>query len=244
MIISSPKNDTLNCWSDEESNTTNAATTETLLDDTSDALTNEMDHANIIEFLLQTGSGDSNAALLCAVHDGRMNVVQYLLQKCNINTHATNSERKTALYLAVEKYDANVCGSLDIVKCLVNYSSGGNEATNSNLLTTFHLAVKKGHVNIVLYMLEHSCVTVEYGRQPALDLAVHANNLEIVECLLAKDGIDVVRKMSDGYNVLQNVCVTGKLNFVKCLVENVALMQKIQVETDLHHYVMPARWVV
>jgi ankyrin repeat protein len=156
MVVSSPKNDTptddrmLNFWSDEESNTTTAATTETLLDDASDVHASEMDHANIIEYLLQTVSGYSDSALLCALNDGRMNVVQYLMQKCNLNAHATNSEGKTALYLAVEKYDAGVCGSLDIVKFLVNNSSGGNETTNSNVLTPFHLAVNNGHWNIVV----------------------------------------------------------------------------------------------
>jgi ankyrin repeat protein len=207
MISSSQKNDTptdicmLNVWSNEESNTTNAATTETLLDDASDALTSETDHANIIEYLLQTGSGDCDAALLCAVHDGRMNVVQYLLQKCKLSSHATNLEGgKTALYLAVEKYDPSVCGSLDIVKCLVNNSSGGKETTNSIILKPFHLAVKKGHLNIVQYMLEHSCVTVD-GIKSALHLAVEDNNLEIVECLC------LASKM-------------GHLNIVQYLVEN------------------------
>ena len=87
--------------------------------------------------------------------------------------------------------------------------------------TTLHLACINDSLDIIRFLLEHSCdqnIADSVGQTP-LHIASTKNNLEIAECFLTLQGTDLNAKSMSGYTALQYACKNGLTSMVELLMK-------------------------
>ncbi|XP_030844801.1 ankyrin repeat domain-containing protein 17-like [Strongylocentrotus purpuratus] len=183
-------------------------------------------------------------ALLSAVINGRLNVVQYLAgQGAQIDTYDSNG--KTPLHVAtlqgllevvqyligkgaqVDKPTkegttallfASDAGHLDVVEYLVGQGAKVEECGN-NGVTPLYVASQKGHLEVVKYLAGQGAQIEESSNAGFTPLHVASQNghLKVVE-YLAGQGAQIEESSNDGFTPLHVASQEGHLDVVEYLV--------------------------
>ena len=167
-----------------------------------------------IDINLRIYSGDN--ILIVACKYSRLNIVNFLLQRSDINVNVPNNAKETPLFIAAGR------GDLDIVNALLRRSDVDINLTNNDDYTPLHIACENNHVNVVNALLSKDEIDVNafchgYYLRTALYLACENNHLEVAKALLKRDGIDANKAEMEADTPLYYACKEGNLEIVRAL---------------------------
>ena len=175
---------------------------------------------------------DQNINLITAVMNGRLDSVNTLLAKPDINVNFVNYDGMAALHFAVRfdrlgivnalldaganvhalgqygrtaLYFAAKFGHLAIVQALIAAGADVNDASNNDSITALHWAAQNGYLEIVQVLLAEPGINVNAADRvgmTALHWAARNGHLEIVNALLGA-GADVTAVSSAVLTALQ-----------------------------------------
>ncbi|UJR27290.1 hypothetical protein I4U23_008585 [Adineta vaga] len=138
---------------------------------------------------------DGRTILHWACSSGAKDIVQYLLEICNVRPDIPDELGWTPLMIAVST------GHLDIVRMLLKTKRVDVEQSNSSGARPLHYACSKNFNEITQLLLEHDAdvnATDKYKQTP-LDRCCSKGNTEIVKLLLKHPKIDLsMHKECDG----------------------------------------------
>ena len=175
----------------------------------------------IVQYLIYKGanieakSHSNDYPIHCASKGGLLPVVQYLIEKHNIDVDIRGSCKKTPLQYAC------LNGHLSIAEYLI--SKGANvKAKDEYKDFVIHYACMGGLLPIVQYLIEKQNVAVDIKNgshdMTPLHYACSFGHLKIAEYLISK-GADVYAKNFSGNSVIHYACKSGLLPIVQYLIE-------------------------
>ena len=136
--------------------------------------------------------------LWCAAAMGRLNIVNYLLERgANVNAATTNTN-STPISVACSN------GHFEIVKCLVTHKSDA-EIPNYYGLTCLMIACRQGHLEIAQYLIDsagvnvHTKCTVDDTTMTALHECAKSGSLEIMKLLLDRGEAEEINVFDSSY---------------------------------------------
>ncbi|MFT6071995.1 MAG: ankyrin repeat protein [Alphaproteobacteria bacterium] len=133
---------------------------------------------------------NGDTALILAVDNGHIQVIEALLTHKNININAQNSDSDTALMLAAYK------GNKEIVEALLKYEDIGVHLKDESGQNALMIALNEDRIPIVMALLEHKDIDInatdghEY-RNTVLMMMADQGHVDIVEALLQDPEIDI-----------------------------------------------------
>ena len=143
---------------------------------------------NLEDILSLMNDGCDKNKILCQVcHYGHVEVVKYLVEKCEVNAREYND---CAVKWACE------AGHLEVVKYLVE-KCGANARAENNWSGRY--ASARGHLEVVKYLVEKCGADVRIYNDYAVQWACRAGRLEVVKYLIEKCGANARAK--DDYAV-------------------------------------------
>ena len=159
-----------------------------------------------------TSNTTNKTALMAAAVEGKVSIVQYLLQQ-GADKNKADNWGATALHLAA------LHGHIAVVRCLVEQ---GADKEKPEILGASPLlvAADTGHIAVVRYLLEQGAdknKTIDNGSTP-LYTAAHTGHLTVVRYLLDQ-GADKDRAANKGGSPLLVAAQYGHLSVVRCLVD-------------------------
>src|SRR6185369_8547242 len=183
----------------------------------------------VVKFATEQGDAYAHAksALCFAAKNGHINVVKYLIEKCNVNIHVSEDValRISAKngHLSVVKYlidsgadihadnDAALRGAaengyLHVIKYLLKHGANIHARDDSALC----ISIIKGHTDIVKYLIDKGA-NIYASEDRALNLSIEYRHLDIVKCLV-EHGADI------NYALYSSI-IKGYLDIIKYLIE-------------------------
>ncbi|KAN0070248.1 Ankyrin repeat-containing domain protein [Elaphomyces granulatus] len=161
-----------------------------------------------------------NIALQDAAEQGKLDLVKLLLKVDGINPNFGDHLKSAPLILAAKN------GHSDVVGLLLATVDVDPDVRNKYSASPLIYACQKGHVSIVKQLLNRGEVDLNavtfYGWSPHTESGsstplIAAENLEVVELLLAKDGIDINACNTKGETPLLIAMVLGQAQKIKAL---------------------------
>lgn len=164
--------------------------------------------------LLEITDAYGRTPLVYAVHNGNLEIVQYLVAlKANFNPIIINTEPTSLIYQALEE------GHVDVAEFLINSGCDFNQIYMRSKTHIIHLAAQKGYYKIVKLLLEKQADLVQIkdgiGRPPILLATL--GHAEIV-ALLISYGASVKQYFGNSqFNLIHLAASEGHLEVVKVL---------------------------
>lgn len=155
-------------------------------------------------------------ALICAVINGRENVVHFLLQIPNINVNAQTKYGETALKIAASR------GLENIVKLLLDTPAINVNAQNKRGWNALMSAVHHNHEAIVKLLVQVPQININAHnahRSTALIVATEQCDTNLVKLLCAVPGIDLNAEDKEGCTALLCAILMDDAKTVKFLLE-------------------------
>ena len=156
---------------------------------------------NINGHIMDEQYRDTNGRTVLHLAVKHIDVVKYLINKCNCDIMITDKDGVLVLHYVASK------GLLDVLKCMVMNIDGhimDEQYRDTKGQTVLHLAVK--HIDVVKYLInECSCnimVTAKDGRTP-LHYAARRGTAEVIEYFLSTGNCDPLAKDNKGKTPLQ-----------------------------------------
>ena len=177
-------------------------------------------HIPIIGYLIYKGADPNtkvqfgNRVIHYATKNGYLNIVQYLIEKANVDINSYNGNWETPFYLACES------GHLPIVEYLI--SKGADvSAKDANGDCAIHVATIKGYLQIVQYLIEKANININIkgnNDQTPLHYACQQGNLSIIKYLISK-GANINEKNKNGDYAIDTAVKNKQLPVVKYFTE-------------------------
>ena len=178
-----------------------------------------------------------NSILHYAVWSGNLELVQYLLQSCNMNDSIKNNEGLTAMHIAAAGNYVDILKFMYQRRNLLSFSSSPQEELSVSGMTAFHRAVQSGSYETVDYLLSNNNnnnsnnedyfdinMTICNGNT-ALHIACRHGFLSIVQCLIKYNAkVNIQNEYS--ITPLHYACISGQRNIVEHLIDT--------FQADLH----------
>ena len=192
----------------------------------------------IIEYLISKGAniyahnGSGKCSIHCATEFNQLSIIQYLIEKQNVNIDIKSPFGYSPLHIACQK------GFLPIIEYLI--SKGANiEAKNRIEGTPLHCACENGHIQIIDFLISKGA-NIEakngHGKTP-LHYAFIKKHIQTIEFLISK-GANIQVKDKSGNSFIHYACNYGILPIVEYLIEtkNVDVnMKGSHLRTPLHY---------
>ncbi|CAG2165700.1 unnamed protein product [Oppiella nova] len=181
--------------------------------------------------------------LLIAARNGYLNVLEYLIDKCNADIEQVGSVNfdGESIEAAPPIWCASAAGHLSCVKSLIGHGANVNSKTKTNS-TPLRAACFDGHIEIVKYLVEFGA-DIEIANRHGHTWSVHGalfimimniineflmicaykKHLSIAEYLISI-GAQVNRKSFKGNTALHDCAESGSLEIMKLLLMNGAVM--------------------
>ncbi|KAG6974038.1 hypothetical protein JG688_00003251 [Phytophthora aleatoria] len=176
---------------------------------------------------------DGKSAPMRAAENGRIEIVQYLVEKCDADVDVKDNDGNTALMKAAENgklevvqyldtramrelLDAALEGNLAAVQMRV----GGAGATDKE--EVLRLAAAGGHLGVVQYLAKECDVDVNAARndgETAVMMAASNGMMEVIRYLAIQCNVVVNVRNQGGDTALMKAVYNGKVEVVRCLVE-------------------------
>ena len=164
---------------------------------------------------IDTKDTDGHTALHRASSNGRLNIVQYLVEHCHVNPEAKDQDGTNALHYA-SKY-----GHLNIVQYLIETCHVDREMTDMYGSTALLLASQRDHLSLIQYLVETCHVNVEAKGNDgwrALHCASFNGFLDVVQYFTETCLVNQESKDTHGSTALHLACQRGRLNIVQYLI--------------------------
>ncbi|CAG2115991.1 unnamed protein product [Medioppia subpectinata] len=164
--------------------------------------------------------------LLIAARNGYLNVLEYLVDKCNADIEQVGSVNfdGESIEAAPPIWCASAAGHLACVKALITHGANVNSKTKTNS-TPLRAACFDGHIDIVKYLVEFGAdieIANRHGHT-CLMICAYKKHLTIAEFLISI-GAQVNRKSFKGNTALHDCAESGSLEIMKLLLMNGAVM--------------------
>ncbi|XP_054160815.1 protein fem-1 homolog C-like [Oppia nitens] len=164
--------------------------------------------------------------LLIAARNGYLNVLEYLIDKCNadIEQVGTVNFDGESIEAAPPIWCAAAAGHLTCVKSLITHGANVNSKTKTNS-TPLRAACFDGHIEIVKYLVEYGAdieIANRHGHT-CLMISAYKKHLNIADFLIT-NGAQVNRKSFKGNTALHDCAESGSLEIMKLLLMNGAIM--------------------
>ncbi|XP_065560457.1 protein fem-1 homolog C-like isoform X2 [Artemia franciscana] len=164
--------------------------------------------------------------LLAACRNGHLEVVQYLLERCNANVELRGSVSFDGENIedAPPLWVAAAAGHLELVRYLLKKGAGVNAVTRTNS-TPLRAACFDGHTEVVRCLLEAGADIELANRHghTCLMISCYKGHIEIAQLLLDA-GADPNRKSVKGNTALHDCAESGCLAIIQLLIERGAKM--------------------
>jgi ankyrin repeat protein len=158
-----------------------------------------------------------NTALHHACWYGQLEIVQYLIETCHVDTESKGVHEWTALFVAIKE------GHSDIVRYLIDTCHVNTEAKDNVGNTPLHIASREGRIKIVKYLIETSHVNIDAKNNDGWTALLHASyngHLDTVQYLIETCHADTNAKTtSDGRDALHHASSSGSCLVVRYLIE-------------------------
>jgi ankyrin repeat protein len=158
-----------------------------------------------------------NIALQDAAEQGKVDLVKLLLKVDGINPNFGSHSKSAPLILAAQN------GHSDVVGLLLATVDVDPDVRNKYSASPLIYACQEGHVSIVKQLLNRDdvdlnaiCITFDEWTESSTPL-IAAEKLEIVELLLAKEGIDINACNTRGETPLLRAMILGQAQKIKAL---------------------------
>eukprot|EP00935_MAST-01C_sp_MAST-1C-sp1_P000261 g261.t1 len=150
--------------------------------------------------------------LAAANHDGRVEIVKYLIEK-GVDVNRDNGDGTRALHLACHQ------GSVEVVHCLVSNGAKINPL-DAEGRTPFFVACQSNHLDVAKILASRGADKEKADEEGATPLtsAVKSNHVQIVK-FLCEEGVDVDTPGHEGHCPLFMACFHGYNQMVRLLVE-------------------------
>lgn len=164
--------------------------------------------------------------LLIASRNGYLQVVEYLIEKCNADIEQVGSVNfdGESIEAAPPIWCASAAGHLACVKSLVSHGANVNNTTKTNS-TPLRAACFDGHLEIVKHLIECGAdieIANRHGHT-CLMIACYKGHINIAQYLIA-NGAHINRKSFKGNTALHDCAESGSLEIMKLLLSNGAIM--------------------
>lgn len=188
-------------------------------------------HANV-----NAATNDGKTALIAASLSGHRSVCRLLVETGRANVHAKSCNGRTALH------EACIFRKVKIVQYLIQATGADANAFDNSRNTCLHHACLSGSLEITQCLIELGRARAETTNgegRTALHCACHMGcKLELVQYLVRRELVNVdAVDCSLGQTALHLACWFGRLDAVKCLVEegqaNVHIVAR-EGQTALH----------
>ena len=179
------------------------------------------DDLKLLEYLIENGSDlfsktkDGRSCLHLAAQNGHLEICEALLQKYNIDIHATDDSSWTALHGAAWS------GDLELLEYLIENGSDIFSETKDGR-SCLHLAAERGHFKICKALLQKYNIDIhatDDSSWTALHGAAWSGDLELLQDLI-ENGSDVFRETKDGRCCLHLAAERGHLKICRALLQN------------------------
>jgi ankyrin repeat protein len=153
-------------------------------------------------------------ALITAARRGRADVVNLLIERDADTSKQDTQAQGTALLHAANS------GHLDVVKLLLAASNAELNVMSQRGMTPLLVALNSEHVEVVNYLLESGAdiTLADADGDTALHFAVTAEDITLVECLLAQEAINLNAQNDQSLTPLMFAFFRQKLNIVEYLI--------------------------
>ena len=152
-----------------------------------------------------------------AAYGGKLETVEYLIQKRGYHPMIRDSKNRTPLHSACKK------GNLNVVKYLVeNCEIDISCRNNTSHVTPLDMAAEKGHMQVVQYLVEERKCPVSPGSKnahSALHRAAYGGKLDIVKYFITEAKCDPSCRGWKGRTPLHSACTNGKYDVMSYLIE-------------------------
>ena len=174
----------------------------------------------LLEYLIENGSDifsetkDGRSCLHLAAERGHFKICKALLQKYNIDIHATDDSSWTALHGAAWS------GDLELLQDLIENGSDVFRETKDGRCC-LHLAAERGHLKICRALLQNYNFDVyarDFSGLSVLHHAAWGGDLELFEYLV-ENGSDIFSKIKDGGTCLHLAAQNGQFKICKALLQ-------------------------
>ena len=165
--------------------------------------------------------------LWCAAAAGHLDIVTYLLEKCNVNVNIIADKTKSTPVTA-----ACFAGHLNVVMYLVGECKADVEIADIHGNTCLMIACQNGHAKIVDYLVSVAAADVNRKTLVERNTALHncSDSVEIMKLLLNHGAkLDITNK----YGVTPAIAasIEGKTSIIQYLVENDLISRKEKIDS-------------
>ena len=154
---------------------------------------------DVMKYLIEHNYYNSDSSLRSVLHYGaeHINIVKYLITKCNCDPMARDKDGSTFLHLAVEQ--------IKVLKYLITKCNCNPMVTDNDGKTVLHYAVERNHLNVVEYLLSTgNCDPLSKDNKGRIPLQLtNSNNQQKIQSLFKKFGkIETFHPVDSYVNVL------------------------------------------
>ena len=177
-------------------------------------------HLRTLKYLIQMkcnvnsiGYMDRTLLHLASI-EGRLDVVQYLVEKHSVEMSPADVYQNTPLHLAAYS------GHYSVVRYLIQNSSD-MKSRDCEQRSVLHLAAMGGHLKIAKFLITNNCSVNDMGGfgKTTIHYACEQGHLHIVQYLIHKQNVSPSHRDDLGRTPLHIAARTGKIHVVKYLVE-------------------------
>eukprot|EP01091_Cochliopodium_minus_P009599 TRINITY_DN2392_c0_g1_i1.p1 TRINITY_DN2392_c0_g1~~TRINITY_DN2392_c0_g1_i1.p1 ORF type:complete len:686 (+),score=197.69 TRINITY_DN2392_c0_g1_i1:34-2091(+) len=159
--------------------------------------------------------GSGSTALHHCSFQGRIDIVQILLSRKDINPNISNNEGSTPLHHAVFE------GYIDVARLLIQSGADINKADIDGT-TPLHIASSKGDSNMISFLLKNGAEVnkLDSSKNSPLHLAIiQLNDAECIR-VLVNNGANVTIKNKNSYSPIHKAAYLGKEGLLDVLLRS------------------------
>jgi ankyrin repeat protein len=166
-------------------------------------------HVEVVRCLMNAGAINTQANFAAAVHNGHLEMLQYLVQEFGADVNQEMQPvHKAPLFFAAKG------GDLDMVRCLVALLADVNQR-DENGHTAAEVAAAFGHTEVLRFLINSGA-----DGKTAMLFAVGRGQVDTVRCLVKEFGADINQDMHLAQMApLLFTATEGDVDMVRCLVE-------------------------